>query len=196
MTTNETPRVGRSKLITQLAARQGPGSNVVAVDIHLVTADFASALLGHLRNDRFKRRLSTLLRTQLQPPSSNRKRPGEIQPEIPERLRSALRAKADALGPRMANSLVRRELEAWINFATGMRIQKLNQRRKYLFPPKRREFRERGRALVLEGGPARFTLNAGTDNNRRAIYRLIAALDMNASEFFSALIERICARNG
>jgi hypothetical protein len=190
MEAGETTSGRRSKVITKIAAEPGRTSNVVAVEIHASTAELAEKLLKHIENERFRRRLSTLLRKQLRPPSSGRERPGEIQPEIPATLRDALRALTASSGPRMANEKVRRELEEWVDFGTGKR--KSNDRRKLLLPSRRRDFREHGRALVQKKeNLVRFTFNAGTAEARSAVLRLAKALQMNASEFFSALIERI-----
>jgi hypothetical protein len=67
--------------------------------------------------------------------------------------------------------------------------------KKALRPPVRiRDFQERARALVMEadGDLVRFTVNAGTARKRDSIVKLVRSLEMNLSQFFSALIERLC----
>ena len=98
------------------------------------------------------------------------------------------------------NKLVREELARWIDFATGMRKRrklKGNTRRHVTRRPKQSaEFRQRGQALVQEPGQVKFAFNAGSKQNKGAVARLMKGLDMNMSEFFSALVERIVRQPG
>ena len=102
---------------------------------------------------------------------------------------------AEAIGRRKSNALVLREVELWRRFAVRRRKIRGARRagRGSLHPPVNiRIFRERGRALVLEGNLVRFTVNAGSGTKKASLVKLIKSLDMNLSEFFSALIECLC----
>ena len=168
----------------------------MTLHIHVSTAETGSRLLDRLRTERGKGRVRAAMKSLIHPPAGDRKRLGEVQPQIPGRLREALRKQAEAIGPRKSNALVLRELKAWSQYSARRRRNRgiRKSARKSLKPPTNiNDFRERGRALIAEGNLVRFTVNLGTDIKRRAIVELTRSFEMNMSEFFSALIERLRA---
>ena len=188
-----------SNPITQIDPLPSGSDRVLIVQIHLRTANLRNSLFKQLRSDRGKGHLRSALKRLIQPPVTKRERAGELQPEIPRTLREALRTEGAAVGPRGSNARVQRELEAWINFGTGRRRTRVDRKTGkpvLLRPRKGISFKERGRALMREQDVVRFTFNAGNARNKRTIEKLLAGLDMNLSEFFSALIERMCAPIG
>jgi hypothetical protein len=163
--------------------------------VHVSTAELCSRLLDCLRTHRGSARIRAAMKSLVQPPSTYRARLGEVQPQIPGRLREALRKNAEAIGRRKSNSLILPELESWIRFDARRRKNRGAGRagRGALQPPANIiTFRERGRALILEGNLVRFTVNAGSGTKRLALVKLTRFLDMNLSQFFAALIERQC----
>lgn len=185
----------RSVLITRLEALPSDEDRVMTLRIHVSTAELCRRLRDRLRIPRGSARVRAAMTALIQPPAGDRKRLGELQPQIPERLREALRVKAQAIGPRRSNALVVRGLDPWIRFAAMRRKTRSTKESggKVLRPPANiGEFRKRGRELMDERSLVRFTVNAGTGIKKRAIEKLAASLGMNLSEFFSALIERLC----
>jgi hypothetical protein len=185
----------RSNLITRLEARLCKEDRVMTLRVQVSTAELCSRLLDCLRTPRGSARIRAAMKLLIQPRPAYRARLGEVQPQVPGRLREALREKAEEIGRRKSNALVLRELEPWIRFAVRRRKNRGPSRagRRSLHPPVDiRIFRERGRALVLEGNLKRFTVNSGSDIKKYALVKLIHSLDMNLSQFFSALIERLC----
>jgi hypothetical protein len=195
MSTAKVPRKRRPSLITKLVALPSEKDRVMTLRLHVSTAELCNRLRAHLRTQRGSAGVRAAIKLLIGPPATYRERHGEIQPQVPGRLREALREKAEAIGRRKSNALVLRELELWTRFAVRRRKIRGTSRagRRSLHPPVDISiFRERGRALVLEGNLVRFTVNAGSGTRKASLVKLIKSLDMNLSEFFSALIERLC----
>lgn len=195
MSAAKKPPKRSSRLITRLDAFPGEDGGAVTLRVKVSTAEIGSRLLDRLRTERGKGRVRAAMNSLIQPPAKYRPRLGEVQPQIPGRLREALRYKAEAIGARKSNALVLRELEAWTRFAARHLKNRVSGKggRKLLKPPTNiSDFRERGRALIAEGNLVRFTVNLGRGTERRALKKLARFFKMNMSEFFSALIERLC----
>jgi hypothetical protein len=195
MSTAKVSSKRRTGVITKLVALPSEKDRVMTLRVDVSTAELCNQLRARLRTPRGSAGVRAALKSLIGPPATYRARLGEIQPQVPERLREALRQKAEAIGRRKSNALVLREVELWRRFAVRRRKIRGARRagRGSLHPPVDiRIFRERGRALVLEGNLVRFTVNAGSGTKKASLVKLIKSLDMNLSEFFSALIECLC----
>ena len=191
--------------ITQLWADKVKGDTadglVVWMRVRCRTAQECDLLVEKVNQRRHKAHLISELQKMLVPPRRERDRKGELEPQIPRRLHDALKAKAAALGPRKQTALVKAALGKWIDFGRKERLPRLvTVRRNGKTIKKRRgfkrlntKFKERGRMLAREPDLVRFTFNAGSEEAREAIEDLLRDAALTQTEFFSALIESICA---
>lgn len=127
-----------------------------------------------------------------------RERDGYLQPQVPESLRNRFKEISRQGGSGGGAAYLRDLIGSWIDSTTGRRRRdpKSNDRR-FLRPPRRYEFRDRGRELIRrakEGADGerlvRYTFDAGSSKD--GLFELASALNVSLSEFFAALMERGC----
>jgi hypothetical protein len=125
-----------------------------------------------------------------------RERRGYVQPQVPKTLRDRFKSVAKQGGSGGGAAYLRDYLEHWIDPETGKR--RLSPRRRYIRPKRSDEFVARGRELIKRAQSGtdgeslvRYTFDAG--ESKPGLMKLIRAMNISLSEFFSALIERGCA---
>ena len=123
-----------------------------------------------------------------------RNRAGCIQAQVPKELRDRFLALAElAEGKERAGAdIVRSYLERWVNLNNGARLRQKHSL-DYERPEPSREYQRQGRnALKNATAFATYTFDAG--RAKKAVQILALELDLNMSEFFSAILYRACKR--
>lgn len=178
----------------------GQSSAVVAIYVRCRTADQCEQLIDKVNTKHRKTRLIKELSELLGQPKRERDRSGELEPQVPQRLRDQLKAKAGALGARKQTALIKAALRQWVDLRKGERRPRFVKVEKKGETVRERRgerrlssrFIARGRALASEPDLVRFTFNAGSEEAKDAILGLLEEAALTQTEFFSALIERIC----
>lgn len=125
-----------------------------------------------------------------------RGRAAELQVQVPSDLRKRWSCVVGKLGPRQGNNILRKEIAKYVNLRNGKRRPKKTvteeRKNKYKGIARAKEFKERGRQLVRDAKLVKYTFNAGSIKGKQGLIDWVKSMELNASQFFSALMERIC----
>lgn len=164
--------------------------------IHFASAEDRQLALEAARTTK-KAHLQAAARELLRKDISTRDRKTEIQVQLPRDLRDRLGKLAGQMGQRKGNQLILDHLGRLFDLQTGKRRTRWKREggrriRKFVSLPDRSEFKSRGRQLAGAADLVRYTVNCRRRIVKIRVKKLIDSLDMTASQFFSALIERAC----
>jgi hypothetical protein len=178
--------------VSKILISRKDNSTRVSLDVDFATEAFADAFLAAKATQRMRQVNKAIRAVAQRQPDKTRKRLGELQPLLPRQVREALR-KAAAAEHITSAALVKRWLEHYVDFEAGRRRRNKQKQRR---PVKLADFRESGRALLKDDDRIRFTFDAGSENAKLAIERLIKATGVTISGFFTALVLRQCNELG
>lgn len=167
----------------------------------LATAALCQELLTADKVQRMPAELSRVIARVLAPNRFKRvrRRDGQFQPLVPQRLRNALHETAYRRGVDANAALVwvPRKLHRFRRWPTayqkGVSADGMAKRGPYVRIASADDVRARGRVLNLEPDRVRLTFNAGTAKARVAVEKLIQAMALSVFESLAAVVERCCS---
>jgi hypothetical protein len=166
----------------------------VILEVLCRDSDVRLQVLTVLRSDKGKREMRSLVYELLREGKSDPKRDWLMQPQIPVAVSETFNEIKARIGPRSGNALIKKYLSEVFNLERGTRKMRKNQLGKRVMCKFKNniQFVDRGRALVKGVKLRKFTFNPRTHRAKQVLLDYMSSYGLTQTEFFSALVERIC----